>query len=207
MIRNLFASVIILVASTSAFADRQTEYDNGTSIDQLLSQASESCKGDSGCQEIALAEIMTLTVIDADGVVSIVDINVVATAAIASGISVTNIIKAAVAANIAPTDAITAVTKAAVKAGQDVKAVMAEVVAIPELPIEIAIAATRKGALDGGATQDDVDSAETASVESSSEPTASGSDEGEPENQQQPDQQQDSNEPPPGTEPGSVSPA
>jgi hypothetical protein len=137
MIRNLLASAIILAASTSAFADVKADIENGATAADLVNQAIAGCAGSSSCQETALAEILAAGV----------DIETVAAAAVSAGMSVTTVIKAAIAANIAPAAAVTAATSAAVKAGKSVDAVLAEVQSIPEVPADVAVAATSKGAV------------------------------------------------------------
>jgi hypothetical protein len=136
MIRNLLASAIILAASTSAFADVKADIENGATAADLVNQAIAGCAGSSSCQETALAEILAAGV----------DIDTVAVAAVSAGMSVTTVVKAAIAAKVDPATAVTAATSAAVKAGKSVGEVLAEVKSIPEVPAEVVIAATSKGA-------------------------------------------------------------
>jgi hypothetical protein len=143
MIRNLLASAIILVASTSAFADVKADIENGATADDLVVQAIAGCAGNGSCEEAALAEILAAGV----------DIDTVAAAAVNAGMSVTTVVKAAIAAKVDPATAVTAATSAAVKAGKSVEAVLAEVKSIPEVPADIAIAAASKGAVQAGASQ------------------------------------------------------
>ena len=200
MIRNILASAIILAASTTAFADMKTDIDNGATAADLITAAVASCGGSNSCQELALQEMLAAGV----------DINTVAAAAVDAGMSVTTIVNAAIAADATPSAAITAATGAAVKAGQSVDAVMAEAQSIPGVPANVAIAAAGKGAVQGGASQDSVDTLVTAALTQSTNenPTAGGNDQ-QQDDQQQDDQQQGipTSDVPAGTEPDSISSA
>jgi hypothetical protein len=166
MIRNLLASAIILAASTSVLADIKDDIDNGATAAELATLAVSSCNGDSGCQELALAEMLTAGV----------DIEILAAAAVEAGISVTTVVKAAIAADVAPDVAITAATSAAVKSGQSVEAVMAEAKSIPGVPAEVAIAASSDGAVRAGVSQAAVDAVVMASITTTTQnaPPAAG---------------------------------
>lgn len=200
MIRNILASAIILAASTTAFADMKTDIDNGATAADLITAAVASCGGSNSCQELALQEMLAAGV----------DINTVAAAAVDAGMSVTTIVNAAIAADATPSAAITAATGAAVKAGQSVDAVMTEAQSIPGVPANVAIAAAGKGAVQGGASQDSVDTLVTAALTQSTNenPTAGGNDQ-QQDDQQQDDQQQGipTSDVAVGQESGSISPA
>jgi len=200
MIRNILASAIILAASTTAFADMKTDIDNGATAADLITAAVASCGGSNSCQELALQEMLAAGV----------DINTVAAAAVDAGMSVTTIVNAAIAADATPSAAITAATGAAVNAGQSVDAVMAEAQSIPGVPANVAIAAAGKGAVQGGASQDSVDTLVTAALTQSTNenPTAGGNDQ-QQDNQQQDNQQQGipASDVAVGQESGSISPA
>jgi hypothetical protein len=166
MIRNLLASAIILAASTSAFADMKADIANGATAADLVTKAAAACAGSNSCQELALEEMLAAGV----------DIDTVAAAAVDAGMSVTTIVNAAIAADVAPTAAITAATGAAVKSGQSVDAVMAEAQTIPGVPAADAIAAAGKGAVQGGADTDTVETLVTTSIAKQTQetPTAGG---------------------------------